>query len=124
MACGQIEGEDKMKKEDYLNRLKSIKEENTKIELKAKKELRRTIEIGRRKENLLKRDFAFSNNTVSVGDIVTDGNKFIKVDRILCTTADNFPECLYLGVLVTNEGLSNEGLSNERWIISKSKIIN
>lgn len=54
----------------------------------------------------LQRDYAFSNSSVKVGDIVTDHIGSVKVDIILYTIVHNgdHPTCVYRGEEFTKAG--------------------
>lgn len=54
----------------------------------------------------LQSDYAFSNSSVKIGDIVTDRIGSVKVDKILYTivSADDYPTCVYRGVEFTKAG--------------------
>jgi hypothetical protein len=62
-------------------------------------------EMKRRKSQLIK-EFAFSNNPYKLGDIVTDGNKKIKIEEIgygMLPMA-SYPECFYKGEWLKKDG--------------------
>ena len=61
--------------------------------------------------NNLQREFAFTNNSVKAGDIVTDHTSTIRVEQIKwCKTvwgasgAYKYPSCVYCGQKLTKEG--------------------
>ncbi len=58
------------------------------------------------KVGILERDYAFSNSSVKVGDIVTDHIGSVKVDVILyAIVRDNdYPTCVYRGEELTKAG--------------------
>ena len=51
----------------------------------------------------LKSEYAFANNTVKVGDIVTDHIGAVKVEKILVWGIDE-PCCIYRGIEYTKAG--------------------
>lgn len=75
-----------MTKEEYGNRMREVA-----IEYEEKK---KKIAI----------DFALSNNPYKVGDILNDGAKIIRVDKIrISRFLDIYPYCIYDGVLLTKK---------------------
>lgn len=58
------------------------------------------------KEKNLARQFAMSNNTVKVGDIVSDYAGRVKVTKVKFTMvgARNYPECVYEGNELNKDG--------------------
>lgn len=71
-------------------------------------EKKRAVAKKRRREDLtLAKEYAFSNSTVKVGDIVTDHMGKVKVENIkfsVGSIADMFPCCIYIGVEITKQG--------------------
>lgn len=51
----------------------------------------------------LKKEYALSNNTVKVGDIVIDHMGAVKVEKILIYRMDE-PSCIYRGIEYTKAG--------------------
>jgi len=70
-----------------------------------------------RQENLkLDRDYALANNTVQVGDIITDHIGSIRVEQIKFTVGlsfRDFPCCVYFGIVLTKSGKPNKREKNE-----------
>jgi hypothetical protein len=58
------------------------------------------------KLSILQRDYAFSNSSVKIGDIVADHIGSVKVAKILYTIVHNgdYPTCVYRGVEFTKAG--------------------
>lgn len=56
----------------------------------------------------LMRDFALSNNTVKVGDVVSDGCFKVKVEKIKIYLDPIQPSCIYCGELLTVKGKSRK----------------
>jgi len=54
----------------------------------------------------LNRKFATENSTVKIGDIITDGNRRIKIDDISVTIDwfTDMPQCMYEGVELKKDG--------------------
>lgn len=77
-----------MNKEEYLKAEKVLKEE---FEAKKKQ---------------LAREFAFSNNPVKIGDIITDHCRTIRVEKFLCgyDFCSHMPCMVYRGVRLTKKG--------------------
>ena len=76
-----------MNKEEYIKAEKALKEE---FEEKRKQ---------------LAREFAYSNNPVKIGDIITDHCKTIRVEKLLWTRNFCNPPCMvYRGVRLTKKG--------------------
>jgi hypothetical protein len=77
-----------MTKEEYDKKLESIaKRYNTEI-------------------NQLKKEYALTNNTVKLGDVITDHMGSIKVDNISITMtfSNKYPICLYSGIEILKSG--------------------
>lgn len=65
-------------------------------------EIKRDVEM-----KALIKEFATQNNPIKVGDIVTDHYHTIKVESISYRSyqyGTNYPECVYVGVLVKKDG--------------------
>lgn len=61
------------------------------------------IEYEEKKKNTAV-EFALSNNPYKVGDILNDGAKIIRVDKIRVSRfLGNYPYCIYDGVLLTKK---------------------
>jgi hypothetical protein len=77
-----------MNKEEYIKAEKAIKEEFE----------------GKRKQ--LAREFAFSNNPVKIGDVISDHYRTIRVLKLLWgrNLGDPFPCMVYRGVRLTKKG--------------------
>ncbi len=56
----------------------------------------------RKRLSALAKDFAFSNSSVAVGDIVTDHTGSIKVEAVRFHAGNN-PSCVYVGVELTKK---------------------
>lgn len=71
--------------------------------LKAKKVLEEEFE---EKKKQLAKEFAFSNNDVKIGDIITDHYKTIRVEKFLWgyDFVSHMPCMCYLGVRLTKKG--------------------
>lgn len=71
--------------------------------LKAKKALEEECEI---KKKHLARKFAYSNNPVKIGDIITDHYKTIRVEKFLCgyDFGSRFPCMYYRGTRLSKKG--------------------
>ncbi len=71
-----------MIKEDYLKNMKILEKEY------------------KQKINQLKKNFALNNNSIRIGEIITDvyHNIKIKVKKIQFATEKEFPQCVYSGV--------------------------
>ena len=54
--------------------------------------------------NALMKEFAFSNNPVKIGDIITDHMESIKVEAIGVTNGRMYPSCTYIGLRYTKTG--------------------
>lgn len=57
-----------------------------------------------RKKKSLDWEYAFSNNTVKRGDIVSDHMGSIRVTGILYTVTSGMPQCVYVGEVLTKKG--------------------
>jgi hypothetical protein len=69
------------------------------------KEMKKQIEKEAEKKLLsLAKEYAFSNSTVRIGDIVEDHSDRIKVDKINFGISDRIPVCVYHGVRLTKKG--------------------
>lgn len=68
-------------------------------------EIENTIKEDKRK---LMREFALSNNTVKVGDFISDGNIKIRVEKIKVFLDPVRPSCVYYGELLTVKGKSRK----------------
>ena len=68
--------------------------------LKAKKAL---VEEFESKKKQIDKEFAFSNNPVKIGDIVTDNGKTIRVEKLLWhyPFMSKYPCMLYIGIRLT-----------------------
>ena len=71
--------------------------------LKANKALEEECEI---KKKHLAREFAYSNNPVKIGDIITDHYKTIRVEKFFCgyNFGYKLPCMFYRGVRLTKKG--------------------
>ena len=71
--------------------------------LKAEKALKEEFEA---KEKQLLKEFAYSNNDVKIGDIITDHYKTIRVEKLLWTRSfgNPFPCMVYRGVRLNKKG--------------------
>jgi len=69
--------------------------------------------------NNLKKKFADANNTVAVGDTVTDRTQSIVVDSISYLGGDT-PSCIYNGIRVTVKGVPFK--SGERGTVYQSNM--
>lgn len=76
---------------DYQNYLDELQE----LEKRYKKD-----------KSALAKKFAFSNNPIKEGDMVTDGRTTIKVEKIFVSTGflSKIPECVYEGIAYTKKG--------------------
>jgi len=55
--------------------------------------------------NKISTDFAFSNNTIKIGDFVTDHVGTVKVEKIgVYTGLSQNPKCTYFGTCYTKKG--------------------
>ena len=54
----------------------------------------------------INKQFALDNNTVKIGDIITDGYITLKVEKITTfkSAYDEFPSCMYEGVKLKKDG--------------------
>lgn len=85
--------------------LEKYKEKIKEIELKAKTE----------KEKLMK-EYAISNNTVVIGEVIEDHIGRIKVEKIsFVLSHDGSPHCVYFGIEFTKAGTLSKR-ENKRWI--------
>ena len=56
-----------------------------------------------KKRNSLEEEFALANNTVEIGDIVSDGSSTIRVEKFGFITATSLPRVFYIGVRLTKK---------------------
>ncbi len=58
------------------------------------------------KQKSLDMKFSLQNNKHNIGDIISDHNHSIKIEKIGCyfNVAKNIPECIYIGVEVYKNG--------------------
>jgi len=56
-----------------------------------------------KKEMELKKEFAFSNNHIKIGDIISDHFQTIQVDKIQFSVGNGYPQCVYIGKLFTKK---------------------
>lgn len=56
----------------------------------------------------LNKQFAYLNNHVMIGNIITDHYQSIKVESIVCTTGNTLPDCYYKGTVVNKNGSLNK----------------
>ncbi len=58
------------------------------------------------KKKSLAKDYAFSNNPHQIGDVITDNNTTIKIEKIKHTLGNSYelPECVYYGVELKKDG--------------------
>ena len=72
------------------------------------KEALRMIENdAKRKKSILSKEYAISNNTISIGDIIEDHIGRIKVGEIGVYYSDP-PQCCYEGVVLREDGHANK----------------
>ena len=74
-------------------------------------------------KRVLSRDYAFSNNTIKVGDIIKSARGSILVDEVKFTVSvrGELPYCSYWGWLLTKEGkLRKDG---KRYIITQMEML-
>lgn len=78
-----------------------------------------------RDKSLLAKQYAFSNNTLKVGDIVGDSVSKILVEKIMYTAgggfSNNTPECVYFGIELKKDNTPRKD-GNKRKIY-QSKVI-
>jgi hypothetical protein len=63
------------------------------------------------KLRLLAKEYAYSNNPYSIGDIVTDPVGSIKIEQIKYQKGSiwsSFPSCIYFGIELTKKGEPNK----------------
>jgi len=71
----------KMTKEEYIEKMKVI---NHNAEIEKQK---------------VKQEYAFSNNSYKIGDIIKDHYQIIKIEKVNWVFAGgNYPECVYTGI--------------------------
>ena len=56
------------------------------------------------KKNELDKEYAYSHNTIKVGDFITDHIGTIKVEKISYAKFNPTPECVYIGPIYTKSG--------------------
>ena len=56
-----------------------------------------------KKRNSLEEEFALSNNTVEIGDIVSDGSSTIRVEKFGFIRTTSLPSIYYIGVRLTKK---------------------
>jgi hypothetical protein len=65
--------------------------------------------------------FAITNNSVNIGDIITDGETTIIVDKIkIIMSASGFPTCQYKGVKLTKAG--NVSKNRKRGYVTQARM--
>jgi len=72
-------------------------------------------------EKKIRKQYAFSRNTVKVGDIIRDHQGFLEVDLIGATESgrsDRMPECIYRGFSMTKNQVRRKD-GEKRWIIQR-----
>lgn len=85
-----------MNKEEYIKAEKALKEEFEK------------------KRKQLAKEFAYSNNPVKIGDIITDHYKTIRVEKLLWTRNFCNPPCMaYRGVRLNKNGEPSKRDTND-----------
>lgn len=58
-----------------------------------------------RRKAMISREFAFSNNTVQIGDVISDHLTIIKVENITWAySIGGLPQCVYIGTQLTKSG--------------------
>ncbi len=89
--------------------------------LKAGKALKEEFEA---KEKQLLKEFAYSNNDVKIGDIITDYYKTIRVEKLLWTRSfgNPFPCMVYRGVRLNKKGEPAKREADDN-IVSQNNII-
>lgn len=72
--------------------------------------------------NQLKRKYALANNPIKIGDIITDGKRIIKVQKIF-VYLDDPPYCVYRGPLLNkNKTIKKNGKYGDiyqNWLTAK-----
>lgn len=78
-------------------------------------------EFENKKKELIK-ECAFSNNPYKVGDIVADHIGSVRIEKIMATTSDHKPTCIYYG-LELKKDLTNrkDGSKRRVWQINLIK---
>ena len=69
----------------------------------------------------LAKEYALSNNTVKIGDIVTGNTGSIVVNKINISICRSIPQCIYRGVRLTKKGTPFK--SGEESVIYQSNVI-
>jgi hypothetical protein len=59
-------------------------------------------------KKVLAKKYAFANNKVEVGDIVSDLGGSIKVESVKVSINQEYPCCVYQGVLLKKDGTPNK----------------
>lgn len=70
--------------------------------------------------------YALANNTIKIGDLITDRNNTIKVEKInaIIPFLRNLPECIYYGRKYTKKGLPTKKEGFDKIYQYNVKIIN
>ena len=77
-----------MTEEEYYKKIKALKDDFD------------------REMSIVRNDYAMSNNTVQIGDIISDYVNIIRVNKIRTYNSDNStpPKCIYSGDKITKKG--------------------
>lgn len=67
----------------------------------------------------IKKQYALSNNTIKIGDVVSDGDDTITVESISAVMSDK-PSCAYFGIKITKSGKPFK--SGEKATIHQSRV--